>query len=274
MTGDVPDMPDDLQSRTPFVVPDPAVDPNEWYADMVPVPEGLTSKPKVSEMISGAGSAVSSAVDNVVASVAVSSAAPTVASEGKTAAEAETKKVGGAVAAAPSSDGPDPALFERYYPADIRNLAPNISVSKDADMVSMNMAPVESAFYERFYPKESLNKAPVIDIFYSGSLNTASVSLKMDEVEGLPALAIVPKGDVQTNLVPSAGGGLKLNFSVSGGDSLNAYSDPRGVDKFNAMVRGAASAPAPQAPASVQTQVKKAGVQAAAPVKKAAKSVQ
>lgn len=274
MTGDVPDMPDELQSRTEFEAPEPKVDPREWYADMVPVPEGQTSKPKVSELLSAAGSAVESAV-NDVADVASESGAALAAVAGGGAASAKqavkkvSKKVG--AAAVDGDEGPNPALYEQYYPADKRYLAPNISVSEADQNVSMNMAPVEAAFYERFYPKETLNKAPKIDIFYSGSLNTASVSLKMEDVEGLPALAVVPKGDVQTSLVPSAGGGLKLDFSVSGGEQLNAYSDPRSVDKYEAMLRGAAAAApaAPNAAASVKAGAKKVAAKAAAPAKKA-----
>lgn len=273
MTGDVPDMPDELQSRTEFEAPEPKVDPREWYADMVPVPEGQTSKPKVSELLSAAGSAVESAVNDVAEAASESGAALAAVAGGdasgvKKAVKKVSKKVG--AAAADESQGPDPALYEQYYPADKRYLAPNINVSEADNLVSMNMAPVESAFYERFYPKETLNKAPKIDIFYSGALNTASVSLKMEEVEGLPALAVVPKGDIQTSLVPSAGGGLKLDFSVSGGDQLNAYSDPRSVDKYNAMLRGAAAA-APAAPsaAPVKAGAKKVAAKAAAPAKKA-----
>lgn len=267
MTGDVPDMPDELQSRTEFEAPDPKVDPREWYADMVPVPEGQTSKPKVSELLSAAGSAVGSAVSNVADAASESSAAFAAAASGgttdaKKAVQKVSKKVGAAAAVADTSEGPNPALYEQYYPADKRNLAPNISLSEADQKVSMNMTSVDTAFYERFYSKETLNKAPIIDIFYSGALSTASVSLKMEEVEGLPALAVVPKGQVQTSLVPSAGGGLKLVFSISGGERLNAYSDPRCVEKYEAMLRGAAAA-APAAPKAA----------AAAPVKEGGKKV-
>lgn len=274
MTGDVPDMPDELQSRTEFEAPEPKVDPREWYADMVPVPKGLTSKPKLSETLSAAGSAVESAVDNVASAASESGAVvAAVASDGVSGAKKAAKKVAKKVGATTSNDGaegPDPALYEKYYPADKRNLAPNINLSDTDQRVSMNMAPVESGFYERFYPKETLNKAPVIDIFYSGALSTASVSLKMAEVEGLPALAIVPKGEVQTSLVPSAGGGLKLDFSVSGGETLNAYSDPRSVDKYESMLKGAAAAvpAAPKATATVKAGAQKVAAKAAAPAKK------
>ncbi|GAB0494133.1 hypothetical protein MMPV_005423 [Pyropia vietnamensis] len=273
MKGDVPDMPDELQSRTAYVAPEPKVDPREWYADMVPVPEGLTSKPKMSEMLKAAGAAVESAVDDVADAANQSgSVLAAVATSGVATAKKEVKKVAKKADAAAADEGPNPALYEKYYPADKRYVAPNINVSEADQTVSMNMLPVEAGFYERFYPKETLNKAPIIDIFYSGALSTASVSLKMAEVEPLPAVTLVPKGDVQTSLVPSAGGGLKLDFSVSGGDRLNAYSDPRSVDKYEAMLQGAASgAPAPaasKAATSVTTGVKKVAAKAAAPAKK------
>lgn len=273
MTGDVPDMPDELQSRTEYEAPEPKVDPREWYADMVPVPKGLKSKPKLSETLSAAGSAVESAVDDLASAASESgSVVAAVASDGvsgvKKAAKKVAKKVG--AASADGDAGPDPALYDKYYPADKRNLAPHINLSDADQQVSMNMAPVESGFYERFYPKETLNKAPIIDIFYSGALSTASVSLKMAEVEGLPTPAIVPKGEVQTSLVPSAGGGLKLDFSISGGETLSAYSDPRSVDKYESMLKGAAAAApaAPKAAATVKAGAKKVAAKAAAPVKK------
>jgi len=284
MTGEVPDLPEELQSKTPFEEPDAVIDPREWYADMIPVPEGLISQPKVSEMIGKAGNAVAEAVDDLAAATGTAGAAAAAASG---AVKKVTKKVGGASAtgagqaASPSDDGPNPALYEKFYPADKRYLAPHIAISEANDKVGLSMNAVEAGFYERYFPKERLNKAPIIDIFYSGALNTASVSLKMAEVEGLPAVAVVPKGDVQTSLVPSSGGGLKLNFSVSGGDALNAYSDPRGVDKYEAMLQKAQStsaAPAaarkaaPSAP-TVKAEAKKVVVKAAAPAKKAGFSV-
>lgn len=272
MKGDVPDMPDELQSRTAYEEPEPKVDPREWYADMVPVPEGLTSKPKMSEMLKSAGSAVEAAVDDVAEAASESGAVLAAVATGGVAAAKGVKKVGKKANAATADEAPNPALYEKYYPADKLYIAPNINLYEADQQVSMNMLPVEAGFYERFYPKETLNKAPIIDIFYSGALSTASVSLKMAEVEPLPAVTVVPKGDVQTSLVPSAGGGLKLDFSVSGGERLNAYSDPRSVDKYDAMLRRAASAaPAPvasKAAASVTTGVKKVAAKAAAPAKK------
>jgi len=281
MTGEVPDLPEELQSKTPFQEPDAVIDPREWYADMVPVPEGLISQPKVSEMIGKAGDAVANAVDDLAAATGTAGAAAAAASGAVT--KVAKKKVGGARAAAASSsdDGPNPALYEQFYPADKRYLAPHIAISEANDRVGLSMNAVEAGFYERYFPKERLNKAPVIDIFYSGSLNTASVSLKMEEVEGLPAVAVVPKGDVQTSLVPSSGGGLKLDFSISGGEALNAYSDPRGVDKYQAMLQkaqstsavpAAARKAAPSAP-SVKAEAKKVAVKAAAPAKKAGFSI-
>eukprot|EP00168_Porphyra_purpurea_P014062 TRINITY_DN397_c0_g1_i6.p1 TRINITY_DN397_c0_g1~~TRINITY_DN397_c0_g1_i6.p1 ORF type:complete len:297 (+),score=132.77 TRINITY_DN397_c0_g1_i6:116-892(+) len=247
---------------------------------MIPVPEGLISQPKASEMIGKAGVAVAAAVDDLAVATGTAGAATAAASG---AVKKVAKKVGGATVgasarAAPSSgDAPNPALYERYYPADKRNLAPHINISDANDKVGLSMNAVEAGFYERYYPKERLNKAPIIDIFYSGALNTASVSLKMEEVEGLPTVAVVPKGEIQTSLVPSAGGGLRLDFSVSGGEALNAYSDPRGVDKYQAMLQkaqstsavpAAARKAAPSAP-SVKAEVKKVAVKAAAPAKKA-----
>eukprot|EP00168_Porphyra_purpurea_P014055 TRINITY_DN397_c0_g1_i10.p1 TRINITY_DN397_c0_g1~~TRINITY_DN397_c0_g1_i10.p1 ORF type:complete len:216 (+),score=47.46 TRINITY_DN397_c0_g1_i10:424-1071(+) len=158
MTGEVPDLPEELQSKTPFEEPAAVIDSREWYADMIPVPEGLISQPKASEMIGKAGVAVAAAVDDLAVATGTAGAATAAASG---AVKKVAKKVGGATVgasarAAPSSgDAPNPALYERYYPADKRNLAPHINISDANDKVGLSMNAVEAGFLRAVLPPRS-----------------------------------------------------------------------------------------------------------------------
>lgn len=142
----------------------------------------------------------------------------------------------------PDSDVPDPALYEQYFPAAIRNLAPEINIMYEKnfvkDRVSVAMTEVTASATDLYFPKWKKNKAPIIEFFYDGSsLATAAISLKMDEIEPLPTCPPPAKvGETITSLVPGAGGGLKLEFAVQGTGPVNVYSDPRCVEKYNAMI--------------------------------------
>ncbi|PXF49306.1 hypothetical protein BWQ96_00880 [Gracilariopsis chorda] len=128
---------------------------------------------------------------------------------------------------AADDSGPNPALYEKYFPDSVRNKAPEIKIVYEndylKDRVSVAMTEVTASFSDVYYPKEMKNKAPVIDISYNGNLATASVSVSMEHIEGLPTLPPPPKaeGDTITSLVPGAGGGLKLQFDVAGAGPAN-----------------------------------------------------
>lgn len=118
-------------------------------------------------------------------------------------------------------DAPDPALYEQYYPAGIRYLAPEILIQYEdnfcIDRVGVAMTEVTASATDVYFPKETKGKAPMIDVSYNGSLNTASVQVSMKDVEGLPTLPPPAKqGEAVTVLTPGAGGGLKLEYSVLG----------------------------------------------------------
>lgn len=127
-----------------------------------------------------------------------------------------------------STEIPDETLYEKFYPAATRNLAPVFefdydrkSESHQYDTVGMSMQPISASFTDVYYPKESKNNAPFIDIFYAGSLNAASVKMYMDEVDPLPTLPPPPtSNDTVVALRPGSGGGLKLNFESTAGEKI------------------------------------------------------
>lgn len=126
-----------------------------------------------------------------------------------------------------SSDvAPDESLYSAYFPASIRNLAPEITMvyekSFEKDRVCMAMTEVTASATDVYYPKEMKNKAPIIDVSYNGSsLAGASISVRMGDIEGLPTLPPpATVGDSVTTLVPGRGGGLKLEITVEGDDSI------------------------------------------------------
>lgn len=122
---------------------------------------------------------------------------------------------------------PDPALYEMYYPTEVRNKAPEIKIEYYNDYlrdnISMAMTEVSASFTDLYFPKDMKNRAPVIDVCYHGSLAHASVTLTMKPIFGPPTLPPPPKqaGDIITKLVPGVGGGLKLEFDVAGEQTTN-----------------------------------------------------
>lgn len=143
-------------------------------------------------------------------------------------------------AASEDPEAPDEALYEKYFPKSIRNIAPEISMVSERDFfkdrVSLAMTPVTAKCTDLYFPREMEGKAPIIDIFYNGSVASASISVKLDDVEPLPASAPpVPAGSPSTQLVRGAGGGLKLEFAVDG-ETVSAYSDPRCTENYEKMI--------------------------------------
>jgi len=120
---------------------------------------------------------------------------------------------------APTDQVPPESLYEAYFPADKRNLAPHIEIvyEKNAvkDRVGVSMQEVAYNGTENYFPKEYSGMAPFIDIQYTGNLATAKVGVRMDMVSPLPSPAPpVAKGETVTTLVPGSGGGLKLDFTT------------------------------------------------------------
>lgn len=145
------------------------------------------------------------------------------------------------VAAAADPEAPDESLYAPYFPKATRNLAPDLSFVCERDFykdrVSMAMTEVKAKCTDVYFPKETEGKAPIIDISYNGVLTGASISVKLDDVTPLPATApLVPAGVPAASLVPGSGGGLKLEYIVDG-QEVSAYSDPRCIDNFSAMVK-------------------------------------
>jgi hypothetical protein len=145
------------------------------------------------------------------------------------------------LAEAADPEAPDEALYAPYFPRATRNIAPEISLVCERnffkDRVSVAMTEVTAKCTDVYFPKERSGKAPFIDIFYTGVKATASISVKLDDVVPLPATApLVPAGIPTANLVKGSGGGLKLEYIVDG-QAVSAYSDPRCIDNFKAMVQ-------------------------------------
>lgn len=194
MTKNVPDMPADMQSNAKFK---PEVEEKT----------GLIARLDAMEFFKGAF---------------VKSPKPTPPSgeDGEEAPEEDPESE------AKNSDvAPDESLYSAYFPASIRNLAPEITMvyekSFEKDRVSMAMTEVTASATDVYYPKQMKNKAPIIDISYNGSLVGASVSVRMGDIEGLPTMPSPANvGDPVTALVPGRGGGLKLEISVEGDDSI------------------------------------------------------
>lgn len=137
---------------------------------------------------------------------------------------------------------PAEALYSKFYPAEVRNLAPMISITYEKDFVKdrvgVAMSEVTASPTDVYFPKEMSGKAPFIDISYDGkNAATASISVRMADVDPLPTIAPpVAAGETFTKLVPGNSGGLKLEFEVQGEGPVNVYSDPRCIDNFNKMV--------------------------------------
>lgn len=188
MTKDVPDMPDSLQARSEYTAPDTEkkgllgmLDRTEFFSNFI----GQKEQEPVEV----------DSTDPSVTAVAVSVPKP--------------------------EDGPDPALFEQYYPEATRYLAPEININYEKnflrDRVSLAMTEVTASATDVYFPKDTKGKAPIIEIFYNGRIGSAGVSVKFDHVEGLPTLPPpASAGQAVTTLVPGPGGGLKLNYAVDG----------------------------------------------------------
>lgn len=122
---------------------------------------------------------------------------------------------------------PSESLYEAYFPASRRNIAPMINMVNEKDFVKdrvyLSMREVTASATDLYFPKETKNKAPIIEISYNGSsLNGASIKLSLDYVDNLPTLAPPPKsGEARASLVPGRGGGLKLEYSVAGEGVVN-----------------------------------------------------
>lgn len=119
---------------------------------------------------------------------------------------------------------PDEDLYKKYFPSEVRNIAPEISIryNKDRfDRVGVAMTEVSASYTDLHFPKETKNKAPFIQIFYPNSLSAASVGVSLETVDPLPTLPVPRKaGQLVTNLVPGSGGGLKLSFETEYGEKL------------------------------------------------------
>ncbi|KAI0563970.1 hypothetical protein FGB62_32g237 [Gracilaria domingensis] len=141
--------------------------------------------------------------------------------------EVEQTKEDSTESTATDPDAPSPALYEKYFPVDRLNKAPEIKIVFEndylVDRVSVAMTEVTASAIDLYYPKETKNKAPIIDISYNGSLATASVSVSLEYIEGPPTLPPPPKaeGDTITSLVAGPGGGLKLEFEAAGQGQVN-----------------------------------------------------
>lgn len=121
---------------------------------------------------------------------------------------------------------PDESLYNMYYPASVRNLAPQIDIvyggTFETDKVAVAMTEVTATPTDLYFPKETKGKAPVIQMFYNGSLSSAYIKMSLDYIDGLPTLPPPPKkGDAVTKLVPGSGGGLKLEYAVEGTGGIN-----------------------------------------------------
>lgn len=202
-----------------------------------------TAASKVKQAASGASKGpVALKIGGKPISVDGSSAEPVDAAAESAAQQAAV--LAAAMAEAASTDdpeAPDEALYDQYYPKATRNIAPEISMVCERDFfkdrVSLAMTPVSAKCTDVYFPRETEGKAPIIDIFYNGSVASASVSVKLDDVEPLPATAApVPAGNASAQLVPGAGGGLKLEY-VADGETVSAYSDPRCTETFEKMCK-------------------------------------
>ena len=214
MTGDVPDLPEYLQSKTPF----------KESVDSTKKP-GILARLDATEFFQGIGEAISG---DKKAEPEETAPDPTVEME-----------------VVPEGDAPpNPSLYEKYFPADRVNRAPEIIIEyykKTSNQlkhrVGVAMREVTASPADLYFPKEMKGKAPVINIFYSGNLSTASVTVAMKDIEGLPPLVSPqPDGETVTSLVPGPGGGLKLDFAVQGQGPVNVYSDPRCIENFEKML--------------------------------------
>lgn len=198
MTKDVPDMPEFMQSRSEFK---PVVEKKKGVMAMLDRTEffkGFSRSESDADEVSDEPSQEGSATS---AETAVSPQAP-------------------------GDEAPDEALYAPYFPASVRNLAPeiNMTYAKDffKDRVSLAMTEVTASPADVYFPKEMKNKAPMIDINYTGNLSTSSVTVCLAPVDGLPTLPPPAKtGDAVTSLVSGPGGGLKLSYDVVGEGNIN-----------------------------------------------------
>lgn len=194
MTKDVPDMPESMQSRSEFV-------PKEE------VKGGILGKLDNLEFFKGSF-VKEDPVEAPPEEASGASAEPTISGTSE-------------------SDAPDESLYAPYFPAHVRNLAPDIKLvyEKDfaKDRVYMSMTEVTASPTDVYFPKEMKGKAPIIEISYNGSsLAGASVSVRLDDITGPPTLPPPPKkGDAVTTLEPGRGGGLKLSYTVEGEGPVN-----------------------------------------------------
>lgn len=117
------------------------------------------------------------------------------------------------------SEVPDKSLYEKYFPDEYRNKAPEIIIDynkNSRDRVGVAMTPVTASHTDLYYPKEMKNKAPIIDIYYTGSLKNAFVQVSFREVIPPSKLPDTPtKGSVVTTMKEGSGGGLKLDISIN-----------------------------------------------------------
>jgi hypothetical protein len=137
---------------------------------------------------------------------------------------ASPEDIRAAVAAAIAADSqgadleaPDEALYAPYFPAAVRNLAPEISLvcqrNVFTDRVSVAMTEVTAKATDVHFPKWYSGKAPVINIFY-GSAATSGVSVSMDDIQAIPAYVAPSRpGLPDVALVAGTGGGLKINIT-------------------------------------------------------------
>lgn len=124
------------------------------------------------------------------------------------------------------SGKPDEPLYSSYFPAKTRDPAPDTRIVQEEsfkkDRVYMAMKEVKASSVDVYFPKDLKGKAPIIEMFYNGSMKSAYISLRFDEVEGLPTLPPPPKrGDAVSSLVPGRGGGLRLKYSIEGEGEVN-----------------------------------------------------
>lgn len=201
MSKDVPDMPSNMQSSATFKPP-------------VEEKTGLIPKLDAMEYFKGA-----------FVRAEPSQAPPSSMQKG-------VEEGAGEQAADPTTESkdvdspPDESLYSAYFPAKVRNLAPEINIvyekSFAKDRVYMAMTEVTASATDVYFPKEMKNKAPIIDISYNGSsLAGASVSVRMDDIGGLPTLPNPSQvGESKTSLVPGRGGGLRVEITVEGDESI------------------------------------------------------
>lgn len=195
-------------------------DGEEEEADAPPTAAAVASK-AVEAAAACAGAAVAAA--QAAADMAVSAPGTQRAKDAAAAAQSAMMRAAEAASAAADPEAPDASLYEAYYPAATRNLAPEFSFVHEKGMeesrrrVGMAMTPVTAKCTDVWFPKEREGKAPKICISYNGSdVSNASVSMTCETVEPLPATALVPRGQASAELRPTQSGGLKLVYSVDG----------------------------------------------------------